>query len=186
MSGKKFSAQPAATLEVRCERCSRHGRYACFRLYAEFGDLGGRDALIAIAAKGGCHRARQPPAPADGDYLEKRCQIAPVSDADSYMPPPTIYSRMHQGWRLFVKCDRQRQGLKSAKPCPVPPVELDLPTLVATLGHDYLVDDLWERLVAPCCATRSIKAYWYEPEAKNTPQNMPQNVPRSGADGPKS
>lgn len=165
--GLRLSQQPTARLEVKCERCARQGRFTAFRLFAEFGDLAGPELLKAIAKKARCDRAMNPPPIADMNYMDRRCQILVVTPAEKVVTPPTVYRRMHEGWRLLVVCARHHQGLKSAKPCPVPPAEMDLPTLVASLGHDFLVSDLPRKLVAPCCATQSIELHWIAPEPKD-------------------
>lgn len=164
----RLSAQPTARLEVKCDRCSRRGRFTAFRLFAEFGDkFEGLPLLHEIARKAGCDRAKNPPHPGEMRYLERVCEIRQVTAADDYVPTPTVYSRMHQGWRLLLVCARHHQGLKSAKPCPGPPAEMDLRTLMASLGHDFPVDRLPGKLVAPCCATQSIELHWIAPAAKD-------------------
>ena len=60
-------------LEVRCEVCQRRGVYLVDRLLTEVGDLALIEALMAIARKGGCARAANPPE--TGDILGARCQI---------------------------------------------------------------------------------------------------------------
>ena len=63
-------------LEVRCEVCQRRGVYRVDRLLAEVGDLALTESLVAIARKGGCAGAPNPPE--TGDILGARCQIRRV------------------------------------------------------------------------------------------------------------
>lgn len=62
-------------LEVECEQCKRSGRYRVDRLLAEHGDLPIADIMLAIAAKGGCPGAVDPPGPYDANYGVRRCRI---------------------------------------------------------------------------------------------------------------
>lgn len=165
-ASKPISAQPSATLEVNCERCARRGKYAVFRLYAAFGDRLGPELLLAIAARAGCDRAKSPPSANDNRYSDNVCQIRVILPKPPYVSRPTIYSRMHEGWRLFIQCGRTHQGLKSTKPCPGEMRQLHLRTLVASLGHDCLVEDLEQKLVTPCCQSRQFELHWYQPHVE--------------------
>lgn len=62
-------------LYVECEQCQRSGRYRVDRLLAEYGDLPLQDIMLAIAAKGGCPGAVDPPGPYEANYFAKRCRI---------------------------------------------------------------------------------------------------------------
>jgi hypothetical protein len=163
-SERVLSAQPTAKVEVICERCGRRGRFTAFRLFALYGDKHGRPLMLEIAKSAGCDRAKNPPPQDDMKWAEKACQIREIRPADDIVVVPTIYGRMHAGWRLFIICGRDHQGFKSARPCPGPPVELHLPTLVASLGHKFTSDELYQQLVTPCCESRQFALQWASPE----------------------
>lgn len=159
----RLSQQPTARLDVCCDLCSRRGRFTAFRLYAKFGDLSGPQLLHEIARDAGCMKAMRPPSVSSPNYMEQRCRIRVVRRDEEAVVVPTLARRMHEGWKLFITCDRHHQGLKSARPCPGSRTEMDLATLVASFGHDFAIANLGERLVAPCCQTRDHILYWQEP-----------------------
>jgi hypothetical protein len=165
-SNLPLSAQPTAKIEAICERCGRRGKFTSFRLFALYGDKHGMPLLIEIAKTAGCERAKHPPALGDMRYVENVCQIREIKPADDVVVVPTLYGRMHAGWRLFIKCGRDHQGFKKTRPCPGPPVELDLATLVAGLGHDFKTDGLYAQLVTPCCSSQQFALQWVEPNAQ--------------------
>ena len=64
----------------------------------------------------------------------------------------TLWQAAKAGWLVSLKCERTREGLKSAKACPMP-ITLHLPTLIAALGPDVQVGELQKRLRCPRCGS---------------------------------
>lgn len=149
-------------IKVRCDQCDRRGVYRADRLLARFGDMTGPEVLLEIGKQGGCPKAINPPPTTDINYNDRRCRI--MFDLPPVQMPQTLGRAMHERWRGFIRCERHHQGLKATKPCGVE-AELDLPTLVAALGHDFEVSRLKAKLSAPCCGSRSFGLTWYQPAA---------------------
>ena len=145
-------------ITVRCERCNRRGQYRADRLIAVVGDVGGPEALSRIAAHGGCERAIHPPSVNDISFNDRSCQIKLVPPPRP-PPAPMLQRALQEGWQLFLTCQRHHQGLKATKPCPGRS-KIDLPTLVATLGHDCPIDRVAKRMVAPCCGSKAFTLEW--------------------------
>jgi hypothetical protein len=79
---------------------------------------------------------------------------ASSSAAPAAQPTPvnTLGQAQLSGWLISLRCARTREGLKSARACPLPFV-LHLPSLVAALGHDTRLDALQTRLRCPRCGS---------------------------------
>ncbi len=67
------------------------------------------------------------------------------------------------GWTALLHCGRRHAALKTAKSCP-DAVPLDVPTLIAALGHSFPLERLPSRLLCPSCGTRSLSVDWIVPE----------------------
>lgn len=65
---------------------------------------------------------------------------------------PTLGQAARAGWLISLKCERQRAGMKTARPCPMPQ-QLHVPSLIAAFGHDLEVDELQKRLRCPQCGS---------------------------------
>ena len=150
-----------AMFRVRCDACQRRGAYRADRLMAQIGDLTLSNALTAVGTMGKCPKALNPPVLNEMHYQLYRCQIR--LDAPAPKIPPSIGRAMHEKWRGYIICARHHQGLKRARPCGVE-AELDLPTLVASLGYDFEIARLNATLRAPCCGTHTFELRWYKPE----------------------
>jgi hypothetical protein len=64
----------------------------------------------------------------------------------------TLWAAAKAGWLVTLKCQRTREGLKSARACPLP-ISLHLPSLIAALGPDLEVDALQQHLRCPRCGS---------------------------------
>ncbi|MDB5542787.1 MAG: hypothetical protein JWQ89_4514 [Devosia sp.] len=145
---------------VECVRCDRRGRYRADRLLAKFGDVAEAAVFDLIAKDGGCERALDPPAVNDINYNADKCQI---QRGGGRRVPPILATAMHNGWRLFVICERHHQGLKSVKPCKGA-TEMDLRKLVAAIGPGVMLDEVGKRITAPCCGSAHFRISWQLPD----------------------
>ncbi|MDB5538776.1 MAG: hypothetical protein JWQ89_503 [Devosia sp.] len=149
-------------IAVECALCDRRGRYRADRLFAKFGDVVEAAFFDLIAKDGGCERALNPPAINDINYNADKCQIQ-RGPGGRRVVPPMLATAMHNGWRLFVICERRHQGLKSVKPCKGAN-EMDLRTLIAAIGPDVMVDEVGKRIKAPCCGSEHFRISWQLPD----------------------
>ena len=72
--------------------------------------------------------------------------------------PPTLATALHAKCRLFLTCERHHKGMKRVEPCG--DREIDIGSLVAAYGHDFDLEGLKRRMVAPCCGTASFSLRW--------------------------
>jgi predicted RNA-binding Zn-ribbon protein involved in translation (DUF1610 family) len=68
----------------------------------------------------------------------------------------TIWEARKAGWTVSLKCHRQREGLKSVRPC-AGELKVHLSTLVSSLGPDVTLEELQKRLRCPACGTDRIE-----------------------------
>lgn len=64
----------------------------------------------------------------------------------------SLWQAAKAGWLVSLKCERTREGLKSARACPLP-IVLHLPTLIAAFGPDLEVEQLQGRIRCPRCGS---------------------------------
>jgi hypothetical protein len=74
----------------------------------------------------------------------------------------TVGEAFDAGWKLKVKCDRRRAGLKSVRSCPLVH-ELDLDSLIWTHGWRCPISWLNSHLRCPKCGSRHVLTFWVAP-----------------------
>lgn len=146
-------------VRIACERCQRAGAYRTDRLIALIGNVQMPSVAQMLAAHGGCERAKRPPHFNDPNYNSEKCQARVLHEQPPAKCPETLHDAMAAGKRLYLKCDRRREGLKSVRPCQGM-VELRLRSLIAALGHKFEVDQLERALQCPGCGSRHYSLSW--------------------------
>lgn len=141
------------TLRVRCLPCSRFGQFQKKALLAQHGNP--NMALLArlIAIDGGCTRACE--------NMGKYCLARMVVRASS-KSEPILHTALHERWRLDLACDRQREGMKSTKPC-MGSVTIDVVSLVAAYGHEMPLSRLPSLMSCPRCGSKHFRLLWMRP-----------------------
>ncbi len=157
----KLSEMGQDWLHVKCVRCNREGFHRADRLLAEFGDRYIPDAMQRIAARGKCARALNPPPVGSMSYNDERCQITSVVEAPT--KDPTLHEALHGRWRGLLTCERHHQGLKAARPC-LGVISLDVPSLVAAMGHGMELADVPGRICCPGCGSKALSVRWVKPD----------------------
>lgn len=157
----KLSDFPEARLAFSCMLCLRRGESRTGKLMAEFGDVSLADLLSPFAAARGCTRAlaQANDATPHGGVCRIRVTVPSLSDAS---PPRTIGTCYKQGWRLTVRCDSRRAGIKSKHSCSYD-VRLDVFTLVGAFGPDADAIAIGSRLYCPQCGKRGVITFWTLP-----------------------
>jgi len=75
----------------------------------------------------------------------------------------TLGQAFDAGWKLTVRCDRRREGLKSVRPCKPGRYVLDLETMLWTHGRACPLSWLNGRMRCPHCGTRHLFLLWAWP-----------------------
>jgi hypothetical protein len=157
----KLSDFAEARLALSCMLCQRHGESRAEKLITEFGDLTLRELCLPFAASRGCQRATAQLSSAKPYGGICRIRVAVRSLADN-LPPRRLGSCYKQGWRLTIRCDSHREGMKSRRPCGID-VGLDVHALVAAFGPDADIGPLGNRLHCPQCGRRGVITFWSLP-----------------------
>ena len=76
----------------------------------------------------------------------------------------TIWQARKAGWAVTLRCHRQREGLKSVKPCQGE-LKVHLSTLIAVLGPEVELGELQKRLGCPVCGTDRVEIRVLQPPA---------------------
>jgi hypothetical protein len=142
-------------LHVACGPCSRQGDYKVSSLRMMLGNPPMDEVPRLLAIKAGCALATKFPG--------RDCRACFLSHRTPEIVRDLGGAR-HSGWQLVLTCGRRHQGLKSVKPCRAP-FYLDLPSLVATLGHEYPIEQLRRRLICPGCGSPHFELHWIAPKA---------------------
>jgi hypothetical protein len=90
---------------------------------------------------------------------------------------PTLWQARQAGWTVTLKCHRQREGLKSVKPC-AGELKVHLGTLVAALGPELDLAELQTRLRCPTCGTDRVEIRTIQPPAAASGVKDEQQVRR--------
>jgi hypothetical protein len=143
-------------LRIACGPCGRDGNYRTKTLRALLGNPPMAEVPRLLAIKAGCALATKYPGHECRAYFVSELIRLEVKD---------LMSAYHAGWQVTLKCERNRQGLKSVKPCRFQPFLLDLASLVATLGHDFPIIQLERRLICPGCGSDHFALAWIAPKA---------------------
>jgi hypothetical protein len=136
-----------------CPRCKRNAEAEVAKLRGKFGGkltLG--EVARQVAAGRGCALAQ------DADH--SLCSVRAVA------PPVHHWAELDHarlgGWTALLHCGRRHEALKTAKSCPGA-VPLDVPTLIAALGHNFPLERLPSRLLCPSCGSKSLGVEWIVP-----------------------
>ncbi len=80
-----------------------------------------------------------------------------------HMEVETLGMARSLGWRVHMRCaDGYREGTRSTRKC-VYRRQLDLETLVATRGPNFLLSRLESRLMCPACGNRGVTVVFEPP-----------------------
>jgi hypothetical protein len=74
----------------------------------------------------------------------------------------TIWQARKAGWAVTLRCHRQREGLKSVRPCQGE-LKVHLSTMIAILGPEVEVAELQRRLRCPVCGTDRVEVRVSQP-----------------------
>lgn len=74
----------------------------------------------------------------------------------------TIWQARQAGWAVTLRCHRQREGLKSVRPC-AGELKVHLSSLIAAMGPEVELGDLQRRLKCPVCGTDRVEIRWSQP-----------------------
>lgn len=74
----------------------------------------------------------------------------------------TIWEARKAGWGVSLRCHRQREGLKSVRPCQGE-LKVHLSTMIAVLGPEVEVAELQRRLRCPVCGTDRVEVRVSQP-----------------------
>jgi hypothetical protein len=77
---------------------------------------------------------------------------------------PTVLQARQAGWTVTLRCHRQREGLKSVRPC-AGELKVHLSTIIAVLGPDLEFAGLQQRMRCPACGTDRIELRISQPPA---------------------
>src|SRR5688572_838810 len=80
------------------------------------------------------------------------------------------------GMLLVLVCDRQREGLKSVRPC-LGRQQIHVRTLIATLGPACPIEELPNHLRCPKCGSRHFQLIWTQPVRPPEPPRRRQMKP---------
>lgn len=149
-------------LRIGCRPCGRLGVYRPKTLRQMLANPPMSEVPRLIAIKAGCELAIRFPG--------RDCQACFISKEAPKIE--TLAEAWHAGWRLVLTCERTRQALKSVKPCRSPSY-LDMPSLVAALGHDRPIEALRRCLACPRCGSRHYSLSWIEPPAGPAAEPIP-------------
>lgn len=143
------------TIKIECLRCRRYVPDVQIpTLRKRFGNIPVIEAARRVAASGPkpCGLARD-----DG----KLCSVR------AFEPPvwhwANLYDALHGKWQAALFCHRHLEALKRAEPCPGN-VPLDIPTLLAALGHDFKLERLPSKCECPKCHTSMVEIAWHVPD----------------------
>ena len=137
---------------VGCIRCKRRGEYATARLRERFPDQTMGELAVSIAATGGCLSAQAP---------HGHCSAYPSEPNVEHWA--NLMDAYQGGWRLMLRCERNREGLKSAQPCP-DVSEISIVTLKASFYWATPLERLRHKLHCPKCESRMFSLQWMVPD----------------------
>jgi hypothetical protein len=97
----------------------------------------------------------------------------------------TIWEARKAGWGISLRCHRQREGLKSVRPCQGE-LKVHLSTMIAILGPEVEVAELQRRLRCPVCGTDRVEVRVSQPpspEAGKKDEEKPRRRMRQARSG---
>ena len=147
-----LASYPFPRIVICCVRCNRRGEYRTAGLREQFADQAMGELAVAIAAAGGCLSAQAP---------HGHCSVFPSEPPVEHWA--TLMDAYQGGWRLLLRCERHREGLKTAKPCPSD-IEIAVPTLKASFYWATPLDRLRLKLHCPRCESRMFSLRWIVPD----------------------
>ncbi|MEO6014875.1 MAG: hypothetical protein ABIQ30_14980 [Devosia sp.] len=158
-----FRTYNAPTVQIECVRCKRNAPDVdVHNLRQRFGE----GLPIVAIAKQVAAAARENPCGLALMGSGQQCSVR------AFEPPvwhwANLYQALHGHWHAIMHCNRRHEGLKRGKPC-AEPIELDIPTLSAALGHDFKLAKLNSRCECPSCHTRSFEIEWIVPDPTPAP-----------------
>jgi hypothetical protein len=89
----------------------------------------------------------------------------------------TIWQAAKAGWKVSIRCDRRREGLKSVKPC-AGQRPVHLPTLIAAWGPEVEIAELQKRLQCPLCGSDRFSLQIVQPPGVNAGKKDEATKPR--------
>lgn len=165
----------APEFRIECRSCRRSGVLKCADMIRRFGAATTlQECARQAAALKGCTRA--------SSYGIGTCSVL-VGEVPAWTWASLMNARLG-GWRAFLTCHRRFAALKKIDSCPEL-VELDVLSLIATLGDNFPLEKLPRRCKCPQCGTSHIDIDWYVPETEPTPKQLapPPEGPRRGHRG---
>lgn len=89
----------------------------------------------------------------------------------------TIWQARQAGWAITMRCHRQREGLKSVRPC-LGEIKVHLSTLIAAWGPEVDISHLQKRLRCPVCGTDRIEVRVTQPPPASVGAKDKERPPR--------
>ena len=91
--------------------------------------------------------------------------------------PMTDYldTAVRERWQLKIKCERRREGLKSARPCPMPSL-VDVNSLLAVLKPSLALDELRTIIHCPRCGSEHVSLTWIVPAGPPAKSSVPPKM----------
>lgn len=152
----------APEFRIECRSCRRNGVVKRADMIRRFGPTTTlQECARQAAAVKGCTRA--------SSYGVGTCSVL-VGEVPAWTWANLMKARLG-GWRAFLTCHRRFAALKKVDSCPEL-VELDVLSLIATLGDNFPLEKLPHRCKCPQCGTSHIDIDWYVPEVAPTPKRL--------------
>lgn len=144
----------APEFRIECRSCRRSGVVKRADMIRRFGAATTlQECARQAAALKGCTRA--------SSYGIGTCSVL-VAEVPAWTWASLMNARIG-GWRAFLTCHRRFAALKKVDSCSEL-VELDVLSLIATLGDNFPLEKLPRRCKCPQCGTSHIDIDWYVPE----------------------
>jgi hypothetical protein len=89
----------------------------------------------------------------------------------------SIWEAAKAGWKVSLRCDRRREGLKSVRPC-AGERQVHLPTLIAAWGPEVDIAELQKRLQCPVCGSDRFSLQIVQPPGASAGKKDEERQPR--------